>query len=395
MKYACLRCGRTLELSEEASFCPFCGSAYRTAAQAQPTAAMKIVMGSDSERTIQEKYWKRTRDAVNDAVNRLLASMPRFSWERKRKETWDKKACKLYETEILVLSELSKMEYCTSIAEFRAKMKDILGKVEKEYQVNSALVELGKKYIEEDQKISAERKTAMECGEWSVEELEDEYSIDVDAEETFIQQFCMDLAENLGNVEPDRLQPELDYDPDETDWMNDEENDGTLTKCFALFPDYASLWREIQEAIPALTAALESNGLFVLTMIHGDAWEDFDPKQCVKDLQQLKNGDYDPLFGESPERFIRTYFDGLANLMSFINELPDYMDIMELSPEQKLLNLKNEMDEIKLDSLKRLIRRWSEILMMELDRLYQSQSENMMDVCGGIEKMRKSLDEKE
>lgn len=394
MRYVCSGCGRGLEMNEELSFCPFCGEAYQASARPVQTAAMRIVVGSDSEKTIQEKYWNRTRAAVNDTLNRLRASLPRFSKVCEDEASQEEKTPPKYQTHRLQNRELSELGRCASTAGFRSKMKKILETVETEYRVNVALVELGKKTMEDAQKISAERKAAIECGEWSVEELEDEYSIDIDAEEAFIQQFCTELAQNLGNMSPENLQPELDYDPDDTEWLNEEEDDEAPTEYFALFPDYASLWKEIQVSAPAVIAALESNGLFALTMVHGEASEDFDPKQCAKDLQQLKNGDYDPLFGESPESFVRTFFDGLANLMGFINELPDYVQIMEWAPEQKLREWKRRLDEIKRASLRRLIHRWSDILALELDRLYQSQSEDMVDVCKTIETLRKSLDEK-
>lgn len=395
MKYVCLRCHRTIEWNEELSFCPFCGNGYRTTTQAQSASTMKIVMGSDSEKTIQEKYWKRSRDAVSDALSRLRASLPRFSKISEERASQQEETPQKYKTQLLPTCELSELERCTSVTGFRSRMKKILENVEKECQVNLALMEFGKKIMEEDRKISAERKAAMERGEWSVEELEDEYSIDIDAEKAFIQQFCMELAENLGSMAPDRLQPELDYEPDDADWLNDEEDDENPTEYYALFPDYVSLWKEIQSSASVLIAALESNGLFALTMVHGEVSEDFDPKQCAKELQQLKNGDYDPLFGESPESFIRTFFDGLANLMEYINELPGYAEIMEWSPEQKMREMKERLDEIKLEALKNLIRRWSKILALELDRLYQSQSEDMMNVCSGIETLGKRLNEKE
>lgn len=393
MRYVCSRCGRGLEMNEELSFCPFCGEAYQASARPVQTAAMRIVVGSNSEKTIQEKYWNRTRAAVNDTLNRLGASLPRFSKICEDEAPQEEETPTKYRTHRLQNRELSELGRCTSIAGFRSKMKKILETVETEYRVNVALIELGKKIMEEAQKISAERKAAIECGEWSVEELEDEYSIDIDAEEAFIQQFCAELAQNLGNMSPESLQPELDYDPDDTEWLNEKEDDETPTEYFALFPDYASLWEEIQVPVPAVIAALESNGLFALTMVHGEVSEDFDPKQCKKDLQQLKNGDYDPLFGESPESFICTFFDGLANLMECINKLPDYMQIMEWSPKQKLRKMKERLNEIKRASLLRLIRRWSDILALELDRLYQSRSEDMVDVCSRIEKMGERLNQ--
>lgn len=397
MIYTCSSCSRTLEFGEEISFCPFCGNAYQKKEQA--VAVTKIVIGSDSERTIQEKYWNYTRKAVHAALDNLKESLPRFSEKRDKKIVCDEKTCEQYKTERLGVCALSELAYCTSTVEFQAKLQHILADVEKKYRVSGELVELGNKYTKENRRISAERKLAIESGEWSIEEIEDEYSVDIDAEEAFVQDFCSELAENLGNMAPDRLQPELDYDPDSTDWLEDESNEDESNenesnkKCLAPFQGYAALWKEIQASASAVISALECNGLFVLTLIHGGIEESFDPNRCAKDLRKLRDEDYDPLFGESPECFIRTFFDGLANLMNYINDLPNYREIMEQSPEQKLLDMKNELDEIKLDSLKQLIHSWSDILSRELDRLYQSQSENMMDVCSGIEKMGERLNQ--
>lgn len=393
MKFTCSTCHRTMEWNEELFFCPFCGKAYRGSEQ---PATMKITVGSDSERTIQEKYWNRTRTAIRDAMVQLWSSLPRFSKITEEEASQMKETPQQYQAQLLENEELSELECCTSTAGFRLEMKKILENVEREYQRRCTLEKLWKKNVEEDRQISAERKAAMEHGEWSVEELEDEHAVDIDAEEAFIQQFCTELAEDLGSMALERLQPELDYDPDKIDWLDwlkDEEDDEEApVDDFALFPDYALLWTEIRASAPAVIAALESNGLFALTMVHGEASKGFDPRQCAKELQKLKTGDYDPLFGESPEKFIRTFFSGLANLMEYINNLPGYAEIMALSPEQKRRKMQKRLNQIKLDSLLRLIHRWSEILSMELDRLYQSQSENMMDVCSGVAQMGKRLE---
>lgn len=396
MHYTCSNCGRTLNLGEELSFCPFCGNSYHGAAQAISTT--RIVIGSDSKKTIQEKYWNLARESVQHTLNRLKKSLPRFSEKRNQKMIWSKSMCDRYKREPLDVQELSELEHSASTAVFQAKMRRILENMEKAYRTSSALLELGNSYIEEDRKISSERAAAMECGEWSIEEIEDEYSINIAAEEAFVQEFCAELAENLGNMSPDRLRPELDYDPDSLEWLQDEDEDedeaSLQDECFAHFAEYGVLWTAIQNAAAVVIDVLQSNGLFALTMVHGEASENFNPKQCARDIQTLKNNDYDPLFGESPECFIQTFFDGLANLMAFINAFPDYIDVMQLSPEQKLLDMKNALDEIKLNALRRLIVCWSDILTQELDRLYQSQNEDMMDVCGRIDGLSNSLDEK-
>ena len=83
MNYSCANCGRAFLCEETISFCPFCGRAYIAAGDRSGAPTQRIVIGSDSERVVQEKYWKRAQSGVNTALLRLRRGLPRFAKERK------------------------------------------------------------------------------------------------------------------------------------------------------------------------------------------------------------------------------------------------------------------------------------------------------------------------
>lgn len=65
IKYTCLYCNRVLELDEKISHCPFCGTPYANHSPTNPISEIKMIIGSDGERTIQEKYWRDAQYLLN------------------------------------------------------------------------------------------------------------------------------------------------------------------------------------------------------------------------------------------------------------------------------------------------------------------------------------------
>ena len=85
MLYSCKACGRGFDSSEGISFCPFCGTAYQDSAPAQRETTTRIVIGSDSERTVQEKYWELTRGEIFELRIAWSAKIPDLrSFDRAR-----------------------------------------------------------------------------------------------------------------------------------------------------------------------------------------------------------------------------------------------------------------------------------------------------------------------
>lgn len=77
----------------------------------------------------------------------------------------------------------------------------------------------------------------------------------------------------------------------------------------------------------------------------------------------------------------------------YLNGLPDYEDVVDYTPERLPDQMKLKLDEKKLDALSAPVENWTEVLPQELDRLYQRQSENMVDVYNTIEQMKKTLED--
>ena len=82
MLYQCTRCGKEFSSDESLSFCPFCGSPYAAAQPEHQVITQRVVIGTDGERAVQEKYWKATQNVLDRMMQNLRYSLPRFSQER-------------------------------------------------------------------------------------------------------------------------------------------------------------------------------------------------------------------------------------------------------------------------------------------------------------------------
>lgn len=381
MDYNCSRCGRLFACAETISFCPFCGQAYMGVAQSVQAITQRIVIGSDSERTIQEKYWKSAQAAISSVLLRLRRSLPHFTPEEEKAEI---KVPKQYELPDLNLRDFRLLRKSTSISLFKVQLEEYLKKLELSCSVHTALLQLAEKDIQKTRQAIVKRRLSFELGEWSIEDLEDERSIDVNQEAVFINGFCSDLAETVGSMNPGRLVPKLDYDPDTVDWvelMKAEEEWETLS---SITTEHEQLLKTIKESVSAVMSAISQNSLFVLSAMQFDVEEDVAPSELANRLKALDGQDYDPIFGEPPEHLIEVFSDAVVYMTKYLNGLPDYEDVLESTGDQQITKLKERLDRVKLDALYDLIEKWSGVLTQELDRLYQSQSENMLDVYNAI-----------
>lgn len=76
MDYSCPKCSRVFSCAEAISFCPFCGTAYASAPGASAVSTTRIVIGSDSERAVQEKYWNLTHAEISLVLSALEGRLP-------------------------------------------------------------------------------------------------------------------------------------------------------------------------------------------------------------------------------------------------------------------------------------------------------------------------------
>ena len=354
-------------------------------AQAMQAMTQRIVIGSDSERTVQEKYWKSAQSEISSALLRLRRSLPRFVPERDEDEL---KVPDKYKLPALKLRDIKALRKSTSIAVFKAQLEDYIGKLESACLIHIDLLQLAEKDLAKMRKTIVKRRLTFELGEWSIEDLEDEYSIDVESEADFINGICTDLAEIAGSQNPDHLQPELAYDPETIDWVELMKDDEEWDSPSVITDEHKALLQEIRNSVPALMSAINQNSLFVLSAMQFDVEEETPPAVLSKKLRDLKEMDYDPIFGEPPEHLVEAFSDAVVYMTNFLNGLPDYENVVSITSDQQLRKLKEKLDSVKLDSLYGLIETWASKLSQELDKLYQSQSENMVDVYNAIEELK-------
>lgn len=397
MDYRCSRCGRTLSYGETVSFCPFCGQAYHALSLGENAslAALnegngRISIGSDSERTIQEKYWKLTQGSLCSAMHLLQCSLPRFSTEREASEAKDVKVPEEYKVARLDIQKFMRLRNSTSFVMFRKNLEEYLADLDTACKQRKSILNIAIENFEAYKKEIIARKLSYELGEWSIEDLEDEYSVQIDTEERFVRDYCTDIAEVLGNMSPDRLNVELDYDPEEIDWQSELEE--SEQKEFPLLTQgHVELVGLIRKVSVTAIRAVQHNGMFILSAMKQSLDEEFKPEAYIERLRMLAEEDYDPLFGDPPEEFIEVFSRAVANMTAYLNGLLDYDEVGDYAPERLMDQMKHILDQKKLDVLNSLVEEWLNVLSQELDRQYQRQSENMVDIYNSVEQMRKKL----
>lgn len=391
MNYSCSRCGRTFICDETISFCPFCGQAYAAASVGAGVVMQRIVISSDSERIVQEKYWRRAQSNLHSALQHLRHSLPRFAKEREEEET---EVPEVYRCEPVHAMEFVDLKRCTSVAAFKGKMGAYLSNLRRAYGIRSELLPIAVQKQQEYRAAMADWRRAMELGKWSADDLEDAYSIDFAREEDFINGFCRDLAETVGCMTPERLQPASEYEPEDIDWpklLGDVEEGDELP---GITPAHQALLDAIDRVAPLVLRLVAENSLFVTSAMVERSSRIFDPAREAEALLSLEKRDYDPIFGESPEPLLEAFSQAVLDMSDFTNSLPDFEEAQSFDPERQLAHLRYELDHIKLRALNASIENWRIALDQELDRAYQRKSENMLDLSNAIETLARRLDEK-
>lgn len=334
MVYQCNRCGRSFDCDETISFCPFCGTAYAT--QNTPVqSAARIVIGSDSERTVQEKYWRKTRETIYWLFVSLMDKIP---------DEDD------YEDRELDLNEwMERQRKCRSVSQFKQYCDAFLRKI------TSALY----------------NESAKD---------EEQQPIDVDGIGSNISKTGTSLAEALGIAYLPGELPELTYEPAPV-----QEKSADMP---CISDAYRQLMQAVEEVKPVLYSILDENGVFVALSVLGNLSTEeaakHKPMDLCAQLRELSKKDYDPLFGEEYDDFVQVFWESVLMLADVVNNalaLPE-LDENELA---------------KIQALQTYMLEWREVLNVMLDQVYQSQQEDMIGVYQKIEQfsilMKKGYEE--
>lgn len=319
MTYLCSKCGRTFLCEETISFCPFCGTAYSPAAAPQVPSSVRIVIGSSSERTVQEKHWHLARGTICQAISTLSSLIP------------NKQDCT---PRSLDLNQwLCQQKRCRSTTQFKQQCDAFLERIS---------------FLLHNTGAEADKQP----------------STDVDQLRDRIQCTCSRLLDALQpRVQPDEY-PTLNYTPTAIQ----KKSPGTQPH---VHKAYFQLLKAVKEAKPILYAIFDENGVFValsvLESISPESAAAHEPSDLSVQLYAQARKDYDPLFGEEYDEFVQTFWEAMMQLADVVNRV-------------QALSEQDDDDLAMIDALTHYLDAWSNLLDVTLDELYQSQQADMVHV---------------
>lgn len=139
-------------------------------------------------------------------------------------------------------------------------------------------------------------------------------------------------------------------------------------------------WKQLLQAVRGAQARffslIDEYGLFVaqsaLESVLGKE-EECDPQELSERLRRLANREYDPMFDKECSDFAEAFWRSVQQLMQIAND-------------QNALPVRDRNEYAKIDALKAYADEWTRALKMALDRAYQAQKADMLDV---YEKLRR------
>lgn len=262
MVYSCKKCRRPFECPEAISYCPFCGTAYDGAV----SAATRIVIGSDSERTVQERYWRQTDLEIQRMMRLLKEEIP--DPDDMEKQSID-------------LQEWSRVqEKCTSVVQFEQRFQALLSQIGERMQAKSLPAHPA--------------------------------SIPMEAFAERFDVLGQRISQTLGETAA-LERPTLRYEPVEVGLRSAAERDG-----------WATLWGTIQGVWPKVRVLIREHGPFViqsaLKRLPYGSKKEVDSEKLSRRIQKLAQKEYDPLFGEECDDFADAYCMGVLALTRFANQ---------------------------------------------------------------------------
>lgn len=271
MEYACAKCGCTFTCEIEIHFCPFCGTAYEHAADQNRVSTMRIAIGSDSERRVQEKYWYRAQGSLKRILALLDSMLPDES--------------DTFPIRLDLDAWLSQQRSCRSSAQFKKRLGSFLARI------HSALQEM------EIQEAPA--------------------PIDLPPLTEHIEQTCGLLMHTLGETFLSERAPQLVYEPVPA-------KAETKKTAETSFEPYRQLLVTLEMVRPVFDSILDENGVFVAlaaleTLL--DEEDEAEPLPLIKQLSELAQKDYDPLFGEEYDDFVLTFWKSILCTADAVNRM--------------------------------------------------------------------------
>lgn len=336
MQYFCRHCGKTAVIDSEILFCPFCGMSFHADQKPQMNDQVRIVIGSDSERNIENKYWSEAEDALDDIGFTLL----------KRIENIKRKTERVFPPILIEGNLRFFLENSNENAE--RKMRRRMNQIAQ--LLNDAL------------------KTPERQRQWAQALV-----MDIRGEKQFNQQVYGDI-ESVFHCPFDYSMPENDEDDLEL------ENDCRMTRYAE--KAYQKLLDALNESNKCFCSIIQDNtGSFQLPYASSIDYEDgmkIDPEKLADELLELSQKDYDFIFGEDPAPFLQKTWDAIVYLSYTVNDMMNELHTEAVGLPNNILFEKFLYNQ--LEQLEQMQSEWQQEAKIQLDKVYRSQKYDMINI---------------
>ena len=360
MEYICKNCYRTFVYNQDVAFCPFCGHAYNliTTPQQINQVVTRVIIGSDSEKTIQEKYWKESQNTIRRIISMLFYQLP---------DLFDVNSG-MGEISIDIPSSMQYFCAGNTISGFKELFSNYLDRLVDGFDTKNCPTS----------QIQQKTETKYQL-------------INIKQEEQTIKQICSDIIDLIGGSLPTQIIPQVEVVvcPKEEKKEYNVRNKGNNEKNRELIKAVISNRQQI-------LAIIEGYSTYIIKEINSIDEEDMellDPDELALKLRSLSEKDYDYLFGDDPREYIQTYWDAVVYLAYVSNDIRRKSDVGRAYEENERIEAQEGK---KIEVLRQYISEWNSVITVQLDEVYQRQ-DDMVSIYKKLgvleERLQKQLEE--
>ena len=335
MEFLCRTCGKKAFYETEIMFCPFCGAGY-SLMNNHPFQkdSVRITIGSDSERNVENKYWLQIKSYIDDITDIVAEKNKEINTRIKRRIPHISipfSLDELLDNEILTLekkieryisrveSKIIEIETCADSISQRGR--ELVDMVHQEEQENKDFLSGVAKVFHSD----------------------------------FYYKSCFDIDEVIDELEVKKL----------------KKHSSEI---------YHSLLNSINDSFDSFVFTIKEHDInFAAGDIKSISYEeafDVDPINLASELKTLSAKDYDFILGENPVPFQRAFWKAVVFLAYSINDLlDDICDDANGLPHTVPFDMYIER---MIQGMKEALTVWKERADIHLDEIYKQQTIDMV-----------------
>lgn len=344
MDYYCNNCNRKFKCDIEVKYCPFCGQSYHAEDHKAKPSTLRIVIGSDSERTIENKYWAAARESITQIQKEIQSQVH---------DLWNK--------------SMRRLGYIPIPEEFGEFISN--GESEPPVRIRNYIKRIERTFEEIEKHPEQLIIKATQVQDW----INKEKAIIINTNKKIMK--LLGIEEPINNENLHNSKSDEDFDEDSI-----KLNRYDHLKYIHLLQAIHCAEGKIRKIIFDEDSSF--NKPYAKSLSIEEA-EEYDPDTLSKELTELAELDYDFIFGESPDQFILKFWDCIIYLAHIANEMLDDQYVKTCAT----VKIDKEKMGREIAALAEIASDFSKGMEINLDKLYRSQSADMLDLQLSLEKV--------